>query len=50
MLTFSKVLDFGAARDGVPRSRRGKRIVVDADGMEMINEDDRFMGLDGTDH
>ena len=43
-----QVLDFGAARDGAPESKRGRRIVVDADGMEMISEEDRFMELDGT--
>ena len=42
------MLDFGAARDGVPESKRGRRIVVDTDGMEMINSEDRFMDLDGA--
>jgi F-box and WD-40 domain protein CDC4 len=37
------VLDFGAARDGVPASKRGRRVIVDADGMEM---DERFSDLD----
>lgn len=28
-------MDFGAARDGVPESKRGHRIVVDAEGAEL---------------
>lgn len=35
ILTLDKVLDFGAARDGVPREKLGRRIVVDAQGMEI---------------
>lgn len=34
----SQVLDFGAARDGMPESQRGRRIVVDNTGAEI--EDD----------
>lgn len=43
-----QVLDFGAARDGVPKGKRGRRIVVDTEGMELISEEDRFMELDGA--
>jgi hypothetical protein len=42
-------LDFGAARDGVPESKRGHRIVVDSEGNEGVNEDERFLEMDGTD-
>lgn len=31
-----QVLDFGAARDGVPAEQRGTRIVVDRNGDEFI--------------
>lgn len=31
----SQVLDFGAARDGVPIDKRGRRIVVDGNGEEV---------------
>ena len=48
ILTRSQVLDFGAARDGIPESKRGRRIVVDTDGREIVAEEDRFMELDGT--
>ena len=34
-----QVLDFGAARDGVPASERGRRIVVDARGREIEDVD-----------
>ncbi|KAL8765808.1 MAG: hypothetical protein Q9209_007212 [Squamulea sp. 1 TL-2023] len=37
-LTYIEVLDFGAARDGVPESQRGHRIVVDAYGNEAVDE------------
>jgi F-box and WD-40 domain protein CDC4 len=30
-----KVLDFGAARDGVPKNKLGRRILVDESGREM---------------
>jgi F-box and WD-40 domain protein CDC4 len=36
---FSQVLDFGASRDGVPDSSRGRRIVVDARGIETEDVD-----------
>lgn len=36
-LTVGQVLDFGAARDGVPESQRGHRIVVDAHGQETVD-------------
>lgn len=38
----SQVLDFGAARDGVPANRRGIRNVVDENGMETedLSDDD----------
>ncbi|KAK4986512.1 SCF ubiquitin ligase complex subunit cdc4 [Elasticomyces elasticus] len=34
-MTYIEVLDFGAARDGIPDQRRGKRIVVDSRGREI---------------
>ncbi|KAL6717508.1 SCF ubiquitin ligase complex subunit cdc4 [Lecanora helva] len=34
-LTYIEVLDFGASRDGFPKHKRGKRIVVNADGKEV---------------
>ncbi|KAL8783562.1 MAG: hypothetical protein Q9213_004552 [Squamulea squamosa] len=37
-LTYIEVLDFGAARDGIPESQRGHRIVVDAGGNEAVDE------------
>ncbi|KAL8677258.1 MAG: hypothetical protein Q9186_006294 [Xanthomendoza sp. 1 TL-2023] len=39
-LTYIEVLDFGAARDGVPESQRGHRIVVNALGHESVDEHD----------
>jgi hypothetical protein len=50
-----QVLDFGASRDGIPASKRGRRIVVDADGYEVTNDDDdeaaylEMMAEDGAD-
>ncbi|KAJ6262792.1 Beta-TrCP [Drechslerella dactyloides] len=43
-LTFIEVLDFGAARDGVPEDQRGRRIVVNSKGdevdpTEILNDD-----------
>lgn len=35
-----QVLDFGAARDGVPENQRGHRIVVDAYGQETVDPHD----------
>jgi hypothetical protein len=32
----------------MPESRRGRRIVVDTEGLEVISEEDRFMELDGA--
>ena len=40
-----QVLDFGAARDGIPKEKRGRRIVVDQDGNE---EPDQSEWLDGV--
>ncbi|KAI4223386.1 MAG: hypothetical protein L6R36_005447 [Xanthoria steineri] len=42
-LTYIEVLDFGAARDGVPESQRGHRIVVDVYGHEAVDEHDMMM-------
>ncbi|KAJ5344568.1 hypothetical protein N7452_002572 [Penicillium brevicompactum] len=42
-LTYIEVLDFGAARDGVPDTKLAKRIVVNRRGQEVVNgaeEDD----------
>ncbi|KAI9758843.1 MAG: hypothetical protein M4579_002789 [Chaenotheca gracillima] len=36
-LTYIEVLDFGAARDGVPEDQLGKRIVVNAKGREIVD-------------
>lgn len=46
-LTYIEVLDFGAARDGVPESQRGHRIVVDAYGYEMVDTHDIAVDIDG---
>lgn len=35
-----QVLDFGAARDGVPEEKRGRRIVVDLHGREAPDGND----------
>lgn len=35
-----QVLDFGAARDGVPEEKRGRRIVVDLHGREITDGND----------
>ena len=32
-----QVLDYGACRDGVPEQKRGRRILVDTEGCEIIN-------------
>ncbi|KPI40883.1 Cell division control protein 4 [Cyphellophora attinorum] len=50
--TFIEVIDFGAARDGEPECKRGRRIVVDESGREVINDDEeRFVDMDGpSDH
>ncbi|KIV97550.1 hypothetical protein, variant 1 [Exophiala mesophila] len=47
-LTYIEVLDFGAARDGVPEHNRGRRIVVDVDGVETSNDDGGYLDLDGS--
>ncbi|KAJ5296059.1 hypothetical protein PENANT_c021G03317 [Penicillium antarcticum] len=39
-LTYIEVLDFGAARDGVPESKLASRIVVNARGQEVQNLDE----------
>ena len=39
MLTYVKVLDFGAARDGITEQNRGRRIVVDCRGREIEDVD-----------
>lgn len=41
-----QVLDFGAARDGVPQSQRGHRIVVDVYGNEMVDKHDIAVDID----
>ncbi|KAK5174257.1 SCF ubiquitin ligase complex subunit cdc4 [Saxophila tyrrhenica] len=38
-LTYIEVLDFGAARDGVPASERGRRVVVNVHGKETLDVD-----------
>lgn len=35
-----QVLDFGASRDGVTEAKRGKRMVVDIDGVEISDASD----------
>ncbi|KAI4208420.1 MAG: hypothetical protein LQ348_000186 [Seirophora lacunosa] len=45
-LTYIEVLDFGAARDGVPESQRGHRIVVDVYGNEMVDNHDIAIDVD----
>ncbi|ORY13071.1 WD40-repeat-containing domain protein [Clohesyomyces aquaticus] len=39
-MTYIEVLDFGAARDGVPADQRGRRIVVNSKGHETEDVDD----------
>jgi F-box and WD-40 domain protein CDC4 len=39
-LMIEKVLDFGAARDGIPEEKRGRRIVVDTLGQEISDPED----------
>ena len=46
MLTLSQVLDFGAARDGVPAHKRGRRIVVNGMGEEVSDPHDITAELD----
>ncbi|EXJ82468.1 F-box and WD-40 domain-containing protein CDC4 [Capronia epimyces CBS 606.96] len=47
-LTYIEVLDYGAARDGVPEHNLGRRIIVDADGFEAEanNDDGDILELD----
>ncbi|KAL8653203.1 MAG: hypothetical protein Q9210_002245 [Variospora velana] len=45
-LTYIEVLDFGAARDGIPESQRGHRIVVDVYGNEMVDNHDIAIDVD----
>jgi F-box and WD-40 domain protein CDC4 len=40
LILFSQVLDFGAARDGVPKEQRGIRQVVDQYGHETDDNTD----------
>ncbi|ETN43690.1 uncharacterized protein HMPREF1541_02849 [Cyphellophora europaea CBS 101466] len=47
-VTFIEILDFGAARDGIPETKRGRRIVVDFKGNEMNDDEERFLELDGA--
>ena len=44
-----QVLDFGASRDGVPEHKRGKRIVVNAEGQEVADPHDTAIDLDAED-
>lgn len=39
-VTYIEVLDFGAARDGVPEEKRGHRIVIDLEGNELSDRGD----------
>ena len=48
-LTSTQVLDFGACRDGVPEHKRGKRILVDIDGREVIDPHDTGNDIDFLD-
>lgn len=41
-----QVLDFGASRDGVPDYKRGKRIVVNTDGIEVSDPHDASVDMD----
>ncbi len=45
-LTLPQVIDYGAAREGIPPKNLGRRIVVDADGYEVNNEDSSFLDMD----
>ena len=42
----TKVLDFGAFKDGVTEHRRGRRIVVNAEGQEVPDPHDLAIDLD----
>jgi len=41
--TYIEVMDFGASRDGVPASERGRRIVVNARGEQTFEEAEEIM-------
>ncbi|KAK4697129.1 F-box and WD-40 domain protein CDC4, partial [Lecanoromycetidae sp. Uapishka_2] len=45
-LTYIEVLDFGASRDGVSASKRGKRIVVNTEGQEVSDPHDASTDAD----
>ena len=45
MLTVPQVLDFGAARDGIPERDRSRRIVVDEYGQRTELEDDTITAI-----
>jgi len=38
LMTEKQVLDFGAARDGVPEAQRGRRVLVNREGVEVDEE------------
>lgn len=40
------MLDFGAARDGVPEHKRGRRIVVNTEGQEVSDPHDTAVEMD----
>lgn len=42
------MLDFGASRDGVPEQDRGRRIVVDHEGVE-VDDDEWQLEQDAVD-
>ncbi|KAL9127091.1 MAG: hypothetical protein Q9217_003966 [Psora testacea] len=44
--TFIEVLDFGACRDGVPEHKRGRRILVDVEGREILDHHDPNLDVD----
>jgi F-box and WD-40 domain protein CDC4 len=47
-LTYVEILDYGAARDGVPERDLGRRILVDANGKEERNDDGEFLELESS--
>ena len=44
--SFLQVLDFGAARDGVPEHKRGRRIVVNTEGLEVSDPHDTTVEME----
>jgi len=46
--TYIEVLDFGASRDGVPENKRGRRTVVNTDGIEIVDPHDNTIDMDAT--